>query len=101
MMFPVCVWCGFGACRCHTAPPAPQQPVPVTNQRHVSTGYNVPEGFVPTAWCGAAIDPLVWHFVDATHVLLALRGGTSSTPCTACLRAIQKILDVEIGAQRG
>lgn len=71
------------------------------NQRHVSTGYSVPEGFVPPAWCGAAIDPLMWHFVDATHVLLALRGGTSSTPCAACLHAMREILDAEIGARRG
>ena len=52
-------------------------------------------GAISVAWCGREFQG--WCFVDASHVLLALRKGSGIAPCRACLRAMRKVLDEELG----
>ena len=59
--------------------------------RHIDTGHV--DG---RAWCGAHRNSLDWRFTDASHALLALRDGTSISPCVACLREMRRIIDEEL-----
>lgn len=61
----------------------------------IGDGKELPD-HLGVAWCGPVIYSHEWKFMSTDHVLLALAGGTSITPCRGCLREIQAVLRAEL-----
>lgn len=48
------------------------------------------------SWCNEIVYGMSWRFLDATHVIGALRDGTGIQPCHKCLQKIREPLNREL-----